>query len=137
MEYTVEKIGIWILEALEDEWRREPDWAKCKTSAEVLGPLKPKYQIDDADITRALHFIAERRYVKVLNRQDGQAVMISDDGLVILAKIKQNRIEEAKLEAAGKKENAERRQDVRLKIYPIVISILALVIAYLVYTRGK
>ena len=91
---SIEKISIWVLEALEEEWRREPDWLKCRLASEVLSPLKPEHQIEDADITRGLHFLIERRYIKALNRADGQALMPSDDGLAMLGKIALSRIEE-------------------------------------------
>jgi len=91
---SIETISIWILEALEEEWRREPDWLKCRLASEVLGPLKPAHQIEDADITRGLHFLMDRRYIKALNRSDGQALLPSDDGLAMLAKIDLSRIEE-------------------------------------------
>lgn len=92
----VERISIWILEALEEEWRREPDLMKCRLTSEVLGPLKDRYKIEDKDITRALHFMLadSRRYLTVLTRPDGQAILPSDNGLAIMAKIAESRIED-------------------------------------------
>ena len=93
---SVEQISIWTLEALEEEWRREPDQLKCQPASKVLGPLKDRYNIEDKDITAALHFMLadSRRYLTVINRPDGQAILPSDNGLAILAVIRQSRIEE-------------------------------------------
>jgi hypothetical protein len=93
---TVEKISIWVLEAVEQEWRREPDYLKCRPASEVLGPLKSKHSIEDADIDHAIHFMCSpsRKYLTVLNRDDGMVVFPSDNGLAILAKIELSRIEE-------------------------------------------
>jgi hypothetical protein len=94
MAPSVENVSIWVLEALEDEWRCEPDLTKCRTASQVLGPLKPGHQIEDADITRALHFLIQKRYIKALNRPNGQAILPSEDGLAMLSRIKFARTEE-------------------------------------------
>ena len=91
---SIEQISIWILEAFEEEWQREPDWLKCRISKYVLGPLKQRHNLADADITRGLRFCAEKGYIKTLNREDGQAILPSDCGLAALGTIAMNRIEE-------------------------------------------
>lgn len=94
MEISIEKISIWILEALESEWRREPDIGKCRPVSEVLGPLKQKHNLTDADITRGVKFCLQKGYIDVVTRHDGQAMLPSDDGLTILGKIAQVRLDE-------------------------------------------
>jgi hypothetical protein len=93
---SVEQISIWVLEALEEEWRRDPSLLTCHPASQVLGPLKAKYKIEDADITRALTFMISpsRQYLQIVNRDDGQAILPSDTGLAILGKIALSRIEE-------------------------------------------
>jgi hypothetical protein len=94
MAHTVEKISIWVLEAVEKEWRREPDILKCRLASEVLGPLKTKYGITDAEIDHAIHFMCSpsRQYLSIINRDEGMAIFPSDNGLAILAKIELSRI---------------------------------------------
>jgi len=93
---TVEKISIWILEAVEKEWRREPDVMKCRPASQVLGPLKTEHGITDGDIDNAIMFMCapSRQYLTILNRNDGQAIIPSDNGLSILGRIEQHRLEE-------------------------------------------
>jgi hypothetical protein len=94
MPPSVEQISIWILEALEEEWRRECDLVKCRTTAVVLGEVMAKHSLKNADIDRGLHFCIERQYIKAVNREDGQAMLPSNYGLAILAKIAKVGIEE-------------------------------------------
>jgi hypothetical protein len=96
MPPSVEKISIWVLEALEEEWRRDPSLLTCRPASQVLGPLKTKHNIEDADIDRAIMFMISptRQYLQVVNREDGQAILPSDNGLAMLSKIALVRIEE-------------------------------------------
>jgi hypothetical protein len=59
-----------------------------------LGTLKTKHSLDDADIARGLKFCNERGYIKVLNREDGQAMLPSDDGIRMFAQVEQVRLDE-------------------------------------------
>ncbi len=96
MALTIERISILILEAVEQEWRREPSLLKCRPASEVLGPLKSKHGLEDADITRAITFMQSdsRQYLQIVKRPDGHAILPSDNGLTMLAKIEMSRIEE-------------------------------------------
>ena len=139
MAHNVEKVSIWILEALEEEWRREPDILKCRTEGVVLGEVMEKYSLENDEISRAIMFMVSpaRQYLRIIDRQDGRAILPSDNGLAILAQIHLERLNEAKAQAASQKAEIERKQDIRLRIYPIIISILGLVIAYLAYKLWK
>jgi DNA-binding PadR family transcriptional regulator len=125
MAPSVEKISIWVLEALEEEWRREPDWTKCRTASQVLGPLKPAHQIEDADITRALHFLSERGYIKSLKRPDGPARLPSDDGLAMLARIKLARTEET--------ESKRWTRTQKIAVAAIVVSVILPFVGWIVF----
>ena len=96
MAHNVEKISIWILEALEEEWRREPDILKCRTEGVVFGEVMAKHNLENADISRAIMFMVapNRQYLKIVDRQDGRAILPSDNGLAILGRIALCRIEE-------------------------------------------
>ena len=93
---NVERVSIWVLEALEGEWRREPDLLKCRPVSEVLEPLKSAHQIEDEDINRAIRFMLSpsRAYITGVNRHDGQAMQPSDNGQAILAHLALARLEE-------------------------------------------
>jgi len=96
MAHTVEQVSIWILEAVEKEWRREPDVYKCRPASEVLGPLKAEHGITDSQIDHAIHFMCSesRQYLSIITRNDGMAIIPSDNGLVMLGRLELNRIEE-------------------------------------------
>lgn len=94
MAPSIEKVVLWILEALEQERQREPDWLKCRVASEVLGTIKAKHGVDDARIRHGLDFCLQTRYVKVLNRQDGQVVALDDDGIRMYATIEKARLDE-------------------------------------------
>jgi len=123
---STEQIAIWILMALKEEWERDPSHLTCRTGAIVLGPLESKHAIEDADITRGMRFLIDRRMLDAVNREDGRATLPNALGLEHLA-----------AHEAAQKREVERKQDVRLKIYPIIIAILALVIAFLGYKIWK
>jgi|SRR5215469_12400813 len=93
---SVARISIWILEAIEKEWRREPDWLKCRAASQVLGPLKTEHGIEDEDIDHAIHFMCSpsRQYLKVLKRDDGIALLPSVSGLGVLDTIERHRLKE-------------------------------------------
>jgi hypothetical protein len=96
MAHAVEKISIWILEALEEEWRREPNILKCRTCEVVLGEVMAKHGLENNEITRAINFmfVPPRQYLQIVERQDGKAVLPSENGLAILGKIALTRLEE-------------------------------------------
>ena len=135
MAHTIEKVSIWILEALEEEWRREPDILKCRIVDVVLGEVMAKHGLENDEITRAIIFMmsTSRQYLRVIERQDGKAILPSDAGLAILGTIQLQRIDEAKAEAAALKAETHRREDFRLRIYQIIIGLLALLVAFLSY----
>jgi hypothetical protein len=134
---SIEKVSIWILEVLEEERQREPNWLKCRLAKDVLGALKTKHGLDDARIKHGLDFCFERGYVKALAREDGQVVALDTDGVRMFALIQQSRLDEAKAEAAAQKAETERGQDVRLRIYQIIIALLAVLVSYLGYRLWK
>ncbi|MGA2178536.1 MAG: hypothetical protein ABSH15_02995 [Verrucomicrobiota bacterium] len=135
MATSTEQIAIGILEALEKEWQREPSIVKCRPSSIVLGEVMAAHGLANEEITKTIMFMAapERQYLQICNREDGQAILPSDAGLRMLGAIQLHRIDEAKAEAAAQKAEAHRRLDVRLKIYPIIIALLLLLVAYLSY----
>jgi hypothetical protein len=118
--------------------RREPNIKKCRNAAIVLGEVMSKHGLNNDEITKAVFFMDEpnRKYLKIVERQDGRAVLLSEAGMVMLGMIKLERIEEEKAATARQKADKERRQDVRLKQYAIIVSILAIILT-LVYTIWK
>jgi len=130
---SIERITIWILEALDDERQREPHCLKCRLESEILGTLKDRHSIDDVAITKGLRFCLDRGYISRLKRPDGIATSLTDDGIRMWGQVQQTRLDEANEKAAADKAAVERRQDVRLKLYPIIIALLSLVVAYLAY----
>jgi hypothetical protein len=139
MAHTVEQVSIWVLEALEAEWRREPDITKCRTEGIVLGEVMAAHDLESTDIDRALEFMVAptRQYLRVVGRQDGRAILPSDAGLAMLARIQLQRIDEAKAKADDEKTEKYRRQDVRLRIYTLIIALLAVLVSYLGYKLWK
>ena len=135
MATSTEQITIWILEALEKEWQREPSIIKCRPSSIVLGEVMAEHGLANDEITKAITFMASpsRQYLQICGREDGQAILPSDAGLRMLGTIQLHRVDEAKAEVAAQKAEAHRQLDVRLKIYPIIIAILAVLVAYLGY----
>jgi hypothetical protein len=91
---SIEQVSIWILEVLEEERQREPDWLKCRVASEVLGALKPKHGLDGARINHGLNFCAEKRYVKFLNRQDGQVAALDDAGVIMIGLLQKSRLDD-------------------------------------------
>lgn len=126
MNGTTEQIAIWILEALKSEWERTPTLIDCRAQKFVLGELKSKYQLEDADITRGLRFLISIGAIDSARRQDEQATLPSITGLEFL-----------KTHQCAQKKEVEREQDVRLRIYPIIIAILSAIIALLGYLVWK
>lgn len=122
MATSTEQIALWILAALKEEWERDPSHLTCRTESVVLGALKSQHKIEDADITRGIRYLIDRRALGAVNRKDGRATLPNAIGLEILAE-----------HASAQKRDVERRQDVRQRWYPIIIAILMLVIAYLAY----
>lgn len=122
MATSTEQIALWILAALKEEWERDPSHLTCRTESIVLGVLKSQHKIEDADITRGIRFLIDRRALDAVNRKDGRATLPNTIGFEILAE-----------HASSQKRDVERRQDVRQRWYPIIIAIMALIIAYLSY----
>src|ERR1035438_2362427 len=60
MAITLGQTAIWILEALKEEKRREPDFEKCKTAVEIFTPMRDKHCLCDADITEAVTFLCRQ-----------------------------------------------------------------------------
>jgi len=135
MTTSTEQICIWILEALEKEWQREPSIIKCRPSSVVLGGVMAEHGLTNDEITKAITFMASpsRQYLQICGREDGQAILPTDAGLRMLGAIQLHRVDEAKAQSAAQKSERERRQDVRQRWYPIIIALLMLVIAYLAY----
>jgi len=135
MEHTVEQVSIWILEAVEKEWRREPSIIKCRPSSIVLGEVMAEHGLANEEISRAIMFMVAptRQYLTICSRDDGQAILPSDAGLRMLATIQLHRIDEAKAAAASERAETHRREDVRLRIYQIIAALLAVLVAYLAY----
>src|SRR5207249_7769855 len=61
MAASTDQIAIWILMALKEEWERDPSHLTCRIESVVLGPLKSKHKIEDADITRGIRFLVDHR----------------------------------------------------------------------------
>src|SRR5439155_26315721 len=122
MAASTEQIAIWILMALKKEWERDPSHLTCRTESVVLDPLKSRHKIKDADINRGIHFLITRQMLSAINRVDGRATLPSERGFEHLAAY-----------LAAQKQEAHRKQDVRFKMYAIIIAIVAAVIAYLGY----
>jgi len=55
----------------------------------------------------------------------------------MLARIQLQRIDEAKAKADDEKTEKYRRQDVRLRIYTLIIALLAVLVSYLGYKLWK
>ena len=85
MHAPTEQIAIWILMALKEEWEHDPSHSTGRTESVVLGPLKSKHNIEDADISRGIRFLASRRMLQAVNREDGRATPPSPVGLEYLA----------------------------------------------------
>ena len=73
MARITEDIAILILEALKQEWERNQSHLTCPTEAAILGPVKSKYKLEDADINRGMNFLVNRQMVAAVNRKDGRA----------------------------------------------------------------
>jgi len=126
---SIEQISIWILEALEEEWQREPDWLVCRTAKYVLGPLKQKHNLTDADIKRGLYFCIEKGFIKTLNRADGQAIQPSNNGLAILGEIEMSRIE--------KQEKKRWTRSDKIALAGFIFTVIVFVIGLGVFERRK
>jgi hypothetical protein len=85
MDASTEQIAVWILTALKEEWEHDRSHLTCRAESVVLGPLKSKYNIEDADITRSIRYLVDRRMLQAVNRQDGRATLPSPAGLDYLA----------------------------------------------------
>ena len=79
------QIGIWILAVLSDELERDPSPLTCQTSSVLLGPLKAKYDIDDADLDRGIRFLVDQQMINACNRPDGRAILPNQSGIEFLA----------------------------------------------------
>jgi serine/threonine protein kinase len=80
-----EQIAIWILEALKDEYEREPDLLKCRTEGVILGEMMVKRSLSQVDINRAIRFLLSNRAIEAVNRNDGRATRPTATGLKYLA----------------------------------------------------
>lgn len=63
MATPIKQIAIWILEALREERRREPDSFKQRNEGEVLTPVRDQHTLADADISDALFFLYSRKFI--------------------------------------------------------------------------
>lgn len=122
MAASTEQIAFWILAALKEEWERDPSHSTCRPESVVLGALKTQHKIEDADITRGIRYLIDRRALDAVNRKDGRATLPNTIGLEILAE-----------HHAAQKREAERKQSARWTIYAVVISLIGLVLTYLAY----
>ena len=75
MATSTEQSALCILAALKEEWERDPSLLSCRTESLVLGPLKSKHKIEEAEITRGIRFLIERRALDALVRKDGRATL--------------------------------------------------------------
>ncbi len=114
MSASTERIAIWILEALKAEWERDPSHLTCRTDAVLLGSLKPKHNIGDADISRGINFLVSRSMLSAVNRSEGRASFPSERGFEYLAA-------HISSEAARRKEAFDRR----FRVYAVIVAIIA------------
>jgi hypothetical protein len=85
MATSTRQIAIWILEALKEERKRQPDFMKCRHEGEVLTPLREQHQLVNADISDGLSFLNRRKLLHIYLLPDTSRVAwISDDGLEYL-----------------------------------------------------
>src|ERR1039457_4869453 len=80
MAITLGQTAIWILEALKEEKRREPDFEKCKTAVEIFTPMRDKHCLCDADITEAVTFLCRQGFADVILFPRGKVVRILNRG---------------------------------------------------------
>ena len=126
MATPTDQIALWVLEALAAEWERTPDVMKCRTDAYVLGEVMAARSLESVDIDRGIRFLVDLHCINAVGRDDGRVTYPTAIGLQYLAAHRSS-------VAAATKAEAHRRLDVRLKIYPIIIALMALLIAYLSY----
>jgi hypothetical protein len=84
MAITLGQTAIWILEALKEEKRREPDFEKCKTAVEIFTPMRDKHCLCDADITEAVTFLCRQGFADVILFPRGKVVRILNRGVEYL-----------------------------------------------------
>jgi hypothetical protein len=114
MAASTEQIALWILAALKEERERDPSRLTCRTEAIVLGPLKSKHKIEDADITRGIKYLMGRRALDAVNRKDGRATLPNEIGLEILAE-----------HLASEKKRTKEEFDRRFRVYAVIVAIIA------------
>ena len=131
MATSTEQIAIWVLQALKEEWERDPSRMTCRTEAAVLGPLKTKHGIEDVDITRGIRFLVERRALDAVNREDGRATLPNATGFEILAAHNSAQRREAEQE---QRRRMDRGTSMRGWI-AIIISVLSFIIAVIALLR--
>jgi hypothetical protein len=102
MATPIEQTAIWILEALREERRREPDFHKCKLEGELLTPVRDKHGLCDADISEALVFLCRQRYADIIKMPSGRVVHILNLGIEYLDARKAAEAEERKWKRSEK-----------------------------------
>ncbi len=110
--------------ALKEEWERDPSHLTCRIESVVLGPLKSKHKIEDADITRGIRFLIDHRMLDAVNRNDGRATLPNPTGFEYLAAY-----------LASEKKRSKDEFDRRFRVYAVIIAVIAAVIALVTLLR--
>jgi hypothetical protein len=82
---STKQIAIWILIALKEAWERKSSLLTYCTESALFSQIKYAHTIKDADITRGIRFLVERRMIKTVNRKDAGVRFPSLNGLDYLA----------------------------------------------------
>jgi hypothetical protein len=85
MDKSTEQIAVRILTALKEAWERKSSLLTYCTESAFFSQLKHEHTMNDADITRGIRFLVERRMIKTVNRKDDRIRFPNLNGLDYLA----------------------------------------------------
>lgn len=91
MARSTTDVALQLLEALQDEWQREPDFLKCRTLGVVAGDICESQE----EFDRVTRFITSDGLIKAVRRKDGLASRPSEAGLAWMERQKEKQVTKA------------------------------------------
>lgn len=78
---ATERVAVLILAAVTEEYERDPSLLTCRIFHEVIAPTMREHRLSSADMDRGIRFLVSKRFLCAINREDGQAIQPSTEGL--------------------------------------------------------
>ena len=129
---STEQIAIWMLEALEKEYEREPDISKCRFDSIVFGEVMAKHHLENEDINRGLRFIMSFRGIRAVNEEGGRQrrTLPTPNGLQYLEDYRLRQRQENTLQKRQVQEHKQHSIIFLTFIITVILTVLTAILAW-------